>query len=233
MPDGLVKVSAVIPAAGTGSRMAARAGPLPKQFMKLRGRPLLDWTLEAVSLSTRVDEIVLVVGEAAADDLRVKYLNNPSFQKIKMVVAGGDRRADSVFNGIAVVSNDWVLLHDAVRPFVSARLIEITINAALKHGAAAAALPVSDTVKKKNGPFLGGTMDRDSILLVQTPQVFRKKILLSAFESMRGKDEDWTDETSLLMAAGMKVAWVTGERTNIKITNPDDLELANAIALNM
>jgi len=108
--------------------------------------------------------------------------------------------------------------------------MELTINAALKHDAATAALPVADTVMQKTGLFLGGLVDRNAILLIQTPQVFRKKILLSAYESMKNSGDDWTDETSLLKAAGHKVAWVNGERTNIKITAPEDLPLADAIA---
>ena len=228
MSNALVKVTAIIPAAGAGKRMGG--GPQPKQFLELRGKPLLDWTIEAVSLSTRVDEVVLVVREVDVENLSGKYLENKSFPKIRSVVAGGIRRTDSVKKGALAAVNEWVMVHDAVRPFVSARLIEVTIDAALKHDAAAAAMPVNDTVKEKSGAFLGDGVERDSLLLVQTPQLFRKKLLLSAFETVRGDGKDYTDETSLLKAAGHKVAWVAGERTNIKITTPDDLELAKAIA---
>jgi len=252
MSKGLVKVSAVIPAAGVGSRMGASPmgasptglGPLPKQFMELRGKPLLDWTIEAVSLSTRIDELVLVVREQDVEAVTVKYVDSGSFPKVRAVVAGGAKRTDSVLNGVTAASNEWVAVHDAARPFVSVRLMELTINAALKHEAATAALPVADTVTQKSdqsrgGLFLGGLVDRDAILLIQTPQVFRKKLLVAAYESMKNSGGDceaceaceaWTDETSLLKAAGHKVAWVNGERTNIKITTPEDLPLADAIA---
>ena len=241
MTNGLVKVSAVIPAAGIGSRMAsspmgmspAGLSNMPKQFMDLRGKPLLDWAIEAVSLSTRIDEVVLVVREQDVKTLSEKYLGNDSFPKISAVIAGGDSRTDSVLNGVNATNNDWVAVHDAARPFLSARLMELTINAALKHDAATAALPVTDTVAQKKGLSIGGLVDRNAILLIQTPQVFRKKILLSSFEAMKESSEDgeaWTDETSLLIAAGHKVAWVSGEQTNIKITTPEDLPLANAIA---
>ena len=244
MTNGLVKVSAVIPAAGVGSRMSASPmgmSPtgltnMPKQFMDLRGKPLLDWTVEAVSLSTRIDEVVLVVREQDVKAVTEKYIDSTSFPKVRAVIAGGDSRTDSVFNGVTATSNDWVAVHDAARPFVSVRLMELTINAALKHDAATAALPVADTVTQKDGLSLGGLVDRNAILLIQTPQVFRKKILLSAFETMKDSGkfreacEAWTDETSLLKATGHKVAWVTGEQTNIKITTPEDLPLANAIA---
>ena len=246
MTNGLVKVSAVIPAAGIGSRMAASPmgmspkgiSNMPKQFMNLRGKPLLDWTVEAVSLSTRIDEVVLVVREQDVEEVTKKYVGSGLFPKVRAVIAGGDARSASVFNGVAATSNDWVAIHDAARPFVSARLMELTINAALKHDAATAALPVADTVAQKSdqsrgGLSLGGLVDRNAILLIQTPQVFRKKTLLSAFESMKDSGEAreaWTDETSLLIAAGHKVAWVNGEQTNIKITTPDDLPLADAIA---
>ncbi|MFQ5431579.1 MAG: 2-C-methyl-D-erythritol 4-phosphate cytidylyltransferase [Nitrospinota bacterium] len=228
MSNGLVRVSVVIPAAGIGSRMGD--SPLPKQFMELRGKPLLDWTIEAVSLSTRIDEVVLVVREQDIKAVTEKYVESISFPKVRAVVVGGLRRTDSVLNGVTATSNEWVAVHDAARPFVSVRLIELTINAALKHEAAAAAMPVADTVAQKSGLFLGGLVDRDAILLIQTPQVFRKKLLVAAYESMKNSANDWTDETSLLKAAGHKVAWVNGERTNIKITAPEDLPLADAIA---
>jgi len=242
MSNGIVKVSAVIPAAGIGSRMGG--GTLPKQFMDLRGKPLLDWTVESVSLSTRIDEVVLVVREQDVKAVTEKYVDGGTFPKVRVVVAGGGSRTDSVFNGVTAASNEWVAIHDAARPFVSVRLMELTINAALKHDAATAALPVADTVMQKSDPSsgglsLGGLVDRNAILLIQTPQVFRKKILLSAYESMKDSGgareacearEAWTDETSLLKAAGHKVVWVNGEQTNIKITVPEDLRLAEAIA---
>ena len=211
------------------------AGSVPKQFMDLRGKPLLDWTIEAVSLSTRIDELILVVREQDLEESRKKYMDNDSFPKISAVVAGGARRTDSVFIGASAATNEWVAVHDAARPFVSARLMELTINAALKHEAATAALPVADTVMQKSyqsrgGLSLGGLVDRNAILLIQTPQVFRKKLLIAAYESMKDAGGEWTDETSLLKAAGHKVVWVNGEQTNIKITTLEDIPLANAIA---
>ena len=222
------KVSAVIPAAGSGSRMGST--PLPKQFLEIGGKPVIDWTIEAMGRAPGVDEIILVVPGEAVDQMKDGYLANPSFPKVQAVIAGGKTRTASVVNGVGASSGEWILIHDAVRPFVSARLIERTMEAATKHMAAAPAIEISDTVKHKDGAFLGDSVDRDSLLLVQTPQIFSKQLLLAAYEKLVGKNENWTDETSLLMAAGRKVAWVKGERTNMKITTPEDLVLAQAVA---
>ena len=218
-------VTAIIPAAGSGTRMGA-----VKQYLELAGKPLLEWTLSAVASSNMVDGIILVVSVDDVEKVSARYLNNGSFPKITDVVAGGATRGESVRNGVLAASTEYALIHDAARPFVSRQLIELTIAGAKLHGAASAALPAHDTVKKKDGVFLGETFERSSLLLIQTPQVFRRVDLLNAYDIPGEKHREMTDETTLIQLVGGKVAWVLGELANIKITTQDDLRLANIIA---
>lgn len=220
-------ITAVIPAAGSGSRMAAT---VPKQFMELNGHPLLDWTLAAISQAEEITSIVLVAPPDDVIRLTEKYVGNPRWPKITRAVAGGATRADSVYSGVCAAETEWILAHDAARPFVTAALVHRTIEAAIRHGAATAALPVHDTLKMRDGSFLGWTFDRATTLIIQTPQVFRAADLVAAHDRLRHEGKEWTDETSLLQQVGIKVAWVPGEAANLKITTPDDFRLAQVIA---
>ncbi len=145
----LLRVTAIIPAAGYGSRMGHST--VRKQFMDILGRPMIEWTLSVIGASPRIDEIILVVPQEDVESVRARYQENSAFPKVKSVVAGGARRCDSVYNGLKAASNEWALLHDAARPFVTSRLIESVINTAQKHTAVTAALPIRDTVKTKQG----------------------------------------------------------------------------------
>lgn len=220
-----MSVTAIIPAAGSGTRMGA-----VKQYLELVGRPLLEWTLEAISSSEEIGSIILVVPAGDLEQIKGKYLNSPSFKKVRSVVVGGETRADSVHNGVAASVSDYVLIHDAARPFVSHSLISKTIASAKLHGAATAATLIHDTVKFKEGELLGGLADRGSLVLIQTPQVFKRADLLAAYELVGSKRRELTDETTLAQAAGFGVAWVLGEATNMKVTSPDDMHLATLIA---
>ncbi|MBI5638222.1 MAG: 2-C-methyl-D-erythritol 4-phosphate cytidylyltransferase [Nitrospinae bacterium] len=220
-------VAAVIPAAGSGSRMAAA---VPKQFMELNGHPLLDWTLAAIARADEIGSIILVVPPGDLPHMAEKYVGNPRWPKVARAVAGGATRAESVYNGVRAAGAEWILAHDAARPFVTPALVRRTVEAALRHGAATAALPAHDTLKTRDGDFLGETLDRAAVLHIQTPQVFRAADLLAAHEKLRHEGKEWTDETSLLQQAGIKVAWVPGEAANMKITTPDDFRLAQVMA---
>lgn len=224
---GIPAITAVIPAAGSGRRMAA---PVPKQFMELNGHPLLDWTLTAISQAEEITSIILVTPPDELARMTEKYVNDPRWTKISRAVAGGETRANSVYNGVRAAESEWILAHDAARPFVTSSLMRRTIEAALRHEAATAALPVHDTLKTREGEFLGETLDRSTALVIQTPQVFRAADLIAAHERLRHEGKEWSDETSLLQQAGIKVAWVPGEITNMKITTPDDFRLAQVIA---
>ncbi len=221
-----VKVTAIIPAAGSGSR----AGSTPKQYMELLGKPVLEWTLAAVSASEAVDSIILVTPANDVDMMSGKYLKNKTFPKVASVVSGGAKRGDSVRNGVMQAASEFVLIHDAARPFLSPPLVKRVVESAMAHGCTTAALPAHDTVKARQGEFLGAAVDRSTLLLIQTPQVFKREALLKAYEIKKDEASDWTDETSLMQSAGFSVAWVVGETVNFKITTPDDFRLAQAIA---
>lgn len=141
------------------------------------------------------------------------------------VVAGGAERQDSVFNGLQALPPDcdWVLIHDGVRPFASPELLKRTWDAALTNGAAIAALPASDTIKRVRAGQVVETVSREELWLVQTPQVFRREILFEAYREAHRQGWVGTDDAFLVERLGVPVAVVTGERSNIKVTTPEDL----------
>ncbi len=219
-----MKIAAVIPAAGIGTRMGNKGAP--KQFLEIGGKEILRWTIEAVAASALVEGIVIVAAEKELDSISKKYSDIPKFVAS---VAGGATRNRSVYNGVLAVEAETVLIHDAVRPCVSESLIERTVFAALKHGAATAAIRAVDTLKKAYSEFLGASMERENAVLVQTPQVFNRTLLLDAFARSANEGNRWTDETSMLTDRGIPVAWVQGDPANIKITTPEELALASII----
>jgi 2-C-methyl-D-erythritol 4-phosphate cytidylyltransferase/2-C-methyl-D-erythritol 2,4-cyclodiphosphate synthase len=218
-------VSVIIAAGGRGTRVGAN---VPKQWLTIGGRTLLDLSVAAFDAHPRVSEIVLVLPEGEeprAMSAAVKPMR---------IVGGGPRRQDSVANGFASVSAqaDVVLVHDAARPFVGAGVIDRTIDAAWENGAAIAALPVHDTVKRARWDgevaMIAETLPRESIFLAQTPQGFRRDVLAGAVEL--GKTHTTTDEAGLAELSGDPVRLVAGEEANVKITTSGDLERARAIA---
>jgi 2-C-methyl-D-erythritol 4-phosphate cytidylyltransferase len=228
MPD----TYAIIPAAGFGLRMGKDR---PKQFLELSGRSILALTLDTFLRVPFISGICLVVPKDFMDRARqialdccreiVKSLGGcPPVQ----VVAGGRERQDSVYNGLEQLPQEceWVVIHDGVRPFVSARLIEETWRAAMQCGAAIAALPSTDTVKRVEGKEVAQTLRRDEIWLVQTPQIFRKDLLMSAYSEAKKQGWTGTDDASFVEWLGETVCVVRGERSNIKVTTPEDLEWA-------
>jgi 2-C-methyl-D-erythritol 4-phosphate cytidylyltransferase/2-C-methyl-D-erythritol 2,4-cyclodiphosphate synthase len=191
---------------------------------------VLERSVAAFLAHPEVDEIVVALpADIAADP--PSYLTDTA--KILRVVAGGARRQDSVFNAFQKISAlaDVVLVHDAARPFASADLISRTIAAAAESGAALAAVPARDTVKRSTGRprFVAETLPRDTIFLAQTPQAFRREILRDAL-ALGETGVDATDEAALAEGAGYPVRIVDGEANNIKLTTPEDLSVADAIA---
>ena len=223
-----MKVSAIIPAAGLGIRMGAN---VPKQFLLLDGKPILHHTLSVLDQCSIVDEIVLVVSEKEIEKAQQETQN--SHTKVKKVIAGGKERQDSVRNGLMSLDSgtDIVVVHDGVRPFVSSELVRETVEAARDFGAAIAAIPVSDTIKKVNDEGLvERTVDRGRLWRVQTPQTFQVSLLKEAFENAQADNFYGTDESSLIEYMGKDVKVIPGSEFNIKITRSDDLILGEKIA---
>ena len=218
---------AVIPAAGAGVRMG---GERAKQFLELDGRPLLAITLARFQAAASVESIRLVVPADEIDFCRREIVAGFNLDKVEKVVAGGERRQDSVRRGIEATGGrfDLVLIHDGVRPLVQPELVERVIGAGRRHGAAIAALPTKDTVKEVDSEGLVvRTYDRRRVWLVQTPQVFRYAEIHAAHQ--KAVQEGWaglTDDALLAERTGIAVSVVEGSEDNIKITTPHDLELA-------
>ncbi len=217
-------VTAIIAAAGAGRRVGAEA---PKQFLDLGGRPIVEWSVEAFAVHPRVQDVIVVLPA----DTRLSWPQGVEDGASIRVVRGGARRQDSVANALAAVRevSEIVLVHDAARPFVTADLISRSIDAAVEHGAAIVAQPVSDTVKRvsvgRAGPQVVETLPRESIFLAQTPQAFRTGVLREAVALGRSGVEA-TDEAALAEKAGRAVHIVLGTPGNVKITTAEDLDAA-------
>jgi len=220
-----VNTTAIIVAAGTGSRFKSE---IPKQFLDLAGKPILVHTIERVASAPSVDTVIAVVPSEY-----VTELGGISIPKPLRVVTGGATRAASVFNGLNAVEDDCeiVAIHDGARPLVSVDEIERTIANAKEMGAACLVAPVTDTIKSIRGNEIAATLDRDKLRRALTPQAFRTDVLRRAFEAVE-LNESVTDDCYLVEKLGHPIALVEGSVRNIKITNADDLQLAEMIYRN-
>ena len=222
-----MKVCAIIPAGGQGTRMG---GTVPKQFQALRGKPILHYTLRALQESELIDSLVLVVPEKELKNARADWLERPPV--VKQVVGGGEKRQDSVFNGYQALPTDTdiVLVHDGVRPFLSREMIQETIHTAGKFGAAITAIPVHDTLKQvDDSGLVQRTVEREGLWRVQTPQAFRYDLLGEAFRNAQADSFYGTDEAALIEHLGQEVRVVDGSEWNLKITRQEDLVLGESI----
>jgi 2-C-methyl-D-erythritol 4-phosphate cytidylyltransferase len=223
----MTRVSAIVVAAGKGSRFNSRVS---KPLAKLNGAPLVLFSLKVFLRHPRVFEIIVVANADNEDALRA-LIRRERITKVRALVRGGLRRQDSVRNGLQAVRKDAdiVLVHDAARPFVSAGLITRLINKARKYKAAIPASPVISTIKKvdKAGNVIA-TVDRSNLWQVHTPQAFDKALLIKAFQGF-GRTKV-TDEAMLIEKMGKKVRVVKDSSMNIKITTPEDLCIAQALA---
>jgi 2-C-methyl-D-erythritol 4-phosphate cytidylyltransferase len=239
-----MKVIVIIPAAGLGTRMAPMPSALDaktkkphpsKQFTELAGTPILIHTLRKFAAVDAVSEIWIALRENEIEGFRErlrKEAKDVGKKKIELV-AGGEHRQQSVeqaLNAVSAAADDVVLVHDAVRPLVTAEIIDDVIAAAKKYGAAIAGLPAVDTVKQvertADGAIVKATIPRAGIVLAQTPQGFHYSVIKKAFDEASADGFLGTDEASLAERSGHQVAVVMGSPQNIKITTPADMELA-------
>lgn len=217
MNDPLGIADAVIVAAGASRRM----GRVDKLQAPLLGRPLLSWTLDALSSAPSVGRLVVVTAAERVEVLRAEPWIRAQGA---VVVAGGERRQASVAAGLAETTAPVVLVHDGARPLVSAALVERVASAAFEHGAAIPVCALDETVKRVAAGIVTGTIDRADLVAAQTPQGARRELLLAAF-ALHAPDgpREFTDEAALLEAAGIRVVTVPGDATNIKVTTPADI----------
>ena len=224
------KVCVVIPAAGSGSRMGSHQ---PKQFLEINGKPIVVYTIQVFNSLPEVDSIVLVVRYDSIDFFK-RMTMSLDISKTCHVIAGGNERQDSVWNGLQVLKNqniDIVVVHDAVRPFVTHEIVRAVISTAADEGASIAAVRSKDTVKISNGTRLvQSTPEREHVWITQTPQAFQFSLLYQSYERACAEKFYGTDDASLVEHAGFRVKIVESFYDNIKITTPEDLELASLIA---
>lgn len=223
-----MRVIAIIPAAGAGRRMGSA---VEKQFLHLRGIPILAHTLRVFDKSPKIDGIVLVVAPQQRQALEGEVLGPHPCEKLLRVIDGGAERQDSVANGLRAIPPDCelVVVHDGVRPLVSIDLLEAVLEAAHHYGAAIAAIPAGDTVKQADSQKVVATLERETIWLAQTPQIFRAKLLRRAYEKAARDQAVVTDDAALVERIGVTVHLVHGSPENIKVTTLADLLLAEAI----
>lgn len=221
------KVAAVIVAGGLGQRMNST---VPKQFVLLKGRPVLQWSLEAFDKTSEISQIILVLPEDWKDE-GMRILDGFKPEKDFKVVSGGKRRQDSVWNGILSVDPccRWVAVHDGARPGINPELLSRSIKSAFLNGSAVCAIPSNDTlVRVCDGKYVEH-IDRSQIFRMQTPQIFSLETLEKSFSYAERNGLNVTDEAGMVSAAGFNVSLVEGSETNIKVTRPDDLAILESI----
>ncbi len=219
-------VSVIIAAGGKGTRMGAGEN---KVFMKLLGKEMLVYTAEAFQNNPDIDEIIIVSGER--EHMRVgELMQKNNITKWRIATTGGATRTESVRNGLAFASGDIILIHDGARALIGQDEISASVRAAREYGAAAVGVPCKDTLKTtdENG-FIAGTIDRDKTFQIQTPQAFKREIILSAYERAEKENINATDDCALVERCGGIIKIITGRYDNFKLTTPDDIAAAEKI----
>lgn len=222
------KIFAIITAAGSGSRFNKFSGTkLPKQFLNLSGKPVILYSLIAFQKCRNVDEII-ISAKREYFDLIYKLAFKNKITKLTRLAEGGKTRFESVKNAFMQIEvsggNDLVIIHDAARPNINSKLVDSVLIQAYKYGEVIVGTKVSETVKRDKKGYVNQTVDRENLWTVQTPQVFRHKVLERAYKKCR-RINDFTDESSLVEYVGYRVKIIEGPTDNIKITSPQDLTL--------
>lgn len=219
-----MQIGAIIAAGGCGKRMNSSTS---KQFLRIKGHPIIYYTLKIFESLNFIDEIILVIG---SDDKRQaeEIVSYYKFKKVKIVI-GGKERQDSVYNGLKKLSpkTDIVIIHDGVRPFVTKKMIIESIKSAQSFGAVGVAVPVKDTIKViGNNNLIKDTPTRSNLRAIQTPQVFKYDLIMRAYEKAFEDGFYGTDDTVLVERLGCPVKLIDGSYENIKITTPEDILIA-------
>jgi 2-C-methyl-D-erythritol 4-phosphate cytidylyltransferase len=225
-----MKTFAIITAAGSGSRFLTGKKSIPKQYVRLNGKPVILYSLQAFQKIKLIDEILVSANRRYFDLIHSLAVKN-KITKLTTLVEGGKTRFMSVKNAFLQTRGkpgDLVLIHDAARPNINKKLIEMLLTNALKYGEVIPGVKISETVKKESKGIIKGTVDRSNLWTVQTPQVFRYKILKKSYRKA-GRKIDFTDEAALVENAGYRVRIIEGEKDNIKITSRDEIIMLKKI----
>lgn len=219
------KNCAIIVAAGQGKRMMS---DINKHFIKLNGKPILFYTLNVFSNNPLIDEITLVVAKDEVETIKKDIIEKYNIQKVKNIVLGGSTRQESVCNGLNCIKDcEIVLIHDGARPFVDDKIISDGIKYARLYDACACGVTPKDTIKVKGKNGLStGTLDRDSLFSVQTPQCFQYQLISECHRKLRTETIKVTDDTMVVERYGIKVYLYEGSYYNIKVTTPEDIAVA-------
>ncbi|MBE6052977.1 MAG: 2-C-methyl-D-erythritol 4-phosphate cytidylyltransferase [Clostridium sartagoforme] len=220
-------ISAIILAGGKGKRMGAK---ISKQYIELKGKPILYYTLKKFADCRYIDKIILVLPKDEIEYCKSEILDKYSLN-VDLIVEGGEERQDSVFNALEeIIDAEIVLIHDGARPFVSEKIINEGINYAKLYGAAAPGVMPKDTIKIKDSDnFSLCTPDRNTLVSIQTPQVFKLNIIKESHKKIKEERKRVTDDTMVVEEYGNKVYLYDGDYTNIKVTTPEDLILAEKL----
>ena len=218
--------SALIVAAGSGKRIG---GELEKQFLSLCDFPLLKHTLKVFEDCVHVDQILLVVSRERIEYCKREILNKFGFKKVLELVPGGERRQDSVYNGLKRLNEGIVLVHDGVRPLLDPKLLIKVIRECEKYHAVIPVIRIGNTVKRVNGTFVQETMDREKIRFAQTPQCFQYSLIRKAYDRAYKEGFKATDDASLVERLGVRVKTIEGSHENIKVTTKSDLLFAESV----
>ena len=224
------KITAIVLAAGSGSRMKSKT---KKQFMEIKGKPVIWYSLFEFEKS-RVDEIILVTGKEDIDYCKKEIVEKYNLKKIKKVVAGGSERYESVYNWLKEVTGNIVLIHDGARPLINNEIIERSIEGTIKSDACVVGVPVKDTIKRANKEgYIIDTPNRSELWITQTPQSFKTDLVKMAYKKMKEELEkgnttlNITDDAMVVEEfTTNQVRFVQGDYKNIKVTTPEDIDIA-------
>lgn len=223
------KVYAIIPAGGTGKRIGSE---IPKQFLAFHGKELIAYTLDVFNRNSKIDQII-VATKPEYFDLLENIKSRYGFNKITKIVEGGKERQDSVFNALSSINakeDDFVLVHDAARPLLPQKILDNAINEAAQKGNAVVAIKAKDTLV--NGlKTIANYINRGEISYIQTPQIFKYKVLLNAMQKAIDESFLGTDESMLVTRLGEVVNLVDGSSLNFKVTTESDVELFHQIVV--
>lgn len=222
------KCTAIVLAAGQGKRMNSK---IQKQFLEVKGYPVLYYSLKVFQESPLIDEMILVTGENVLSYCREKIVDKYGFTKVKKILPGGKERYDSVYAGLLACEDcDFVFIHDGARPFISEEILERGLEGVRETGACVVGMPSKDTVKLAENGFVKETPERSSVWTIQTPQIFSYSLIRKAHENIRRKDMSGITDDAMVVEqeTGAKIRLATGSYQNIKITTPEDLAIAEA-----
>jgi 2-C-methyl-D-erythritol 4-phosphate cytidylyltransferase len=223
------KTSLIIVAAGKGKRMNARKN---KQYINIANKPLIVRTIQKFYYLDCIEEIIVVISENEIDYFKKNIIERFNFSKIDKIIAGGKERQESVYNGIKNVKSDSkiIMIHDGARPFVEENIIIKAIEETQKYDATIVAVPVKDTIKSSDtNNNVSKTLKRSDLWAIQTPQTFKKELIVKAHREALNKNFLGTDDSVLVENIGKKVKIVEGNTFNIKITTREDLVISQAI----